>query len=87
MQLAAADYIRRQLPQTKIEDVTSGQSWKTQVPRTNQSELEQKRETGANAVKHAAGAKRGKTGNRCQTRENLQPVPNEGKQATGAKRG
>jgi len=39
------------------------------------------------AGKQATGAKRGKTGNRCQTRKNRQLVPNAGKQATGAKRG
>ena len=34
----------------------------------------------------ATGAKRGKTGNRCQARENRQPVPSAGKLANGAKR-
>ena len=36
---------------------------------------------------YATGAKRGKTGNRCQARENMQPAPSAGKYTTGAKRG
>ena len=41
----------------------------------------------SSAGKQATCAKRGKTSNRCQARENKQPVPSAGKQATGAKRG
>jgi len=39
------------------------------------------------AGKHATGAKRGKTCNWCQARENMQPVLSAGKHVTGAKRG
>ena len=39
------------------------------------------------AEKQATSAKRGKTGNQCQARENTQPVPSTGKHATGVKRG
>jgi len=38
------------------------------------------------AGKQATGAKRGKTGNRSQARENKPPVPSAGKQATGVQR-
>ena len=40
-----------------------------------------------NAGKHATVTKRGKTCNRYQARENMQPVPSVGKQATGSKCG
>ena len=41
----------------------------------------------ASAGKRALGVKRRKTCNRCQARENLQPVPNALKLSTGIKRG
>ena len=45
-------------------------------------------ETVSSAGKHVTGAKRGKTCNRCQARESIQPVLSAGKHVTGlGKRG